>query len=87
MQTKPADEGFKTLNVFPVRAGGLRLCSREFYSPGLFVWTYSPGLIFIVSLIFFYNNLYKPVSANFLLLVTKETCRNYLVVRNRSNKM
>jgi hypothetical protein len=27
--------GFKTLNFSLVRVGGLCLCSREFYSPGL----------------------------------------------------
>ncbi|WDD31705.1 hypothetical protein PQG02_23875 [Nostoc sp. UHCC 0926] len=34
-QTKPTSVGFKTLYFLLIRAGGLRLCSREFYSPKL----------------------------------------------------
>ncbi len=33
-QTKPASAGFKNIDFSLVRAGGLRLCSREFIRQG-----------------------------------------------------
>src|SRR4028118_1114829 len=35
IQTKPAGAGLKILIFLLVREGGLRLCRREFHSPGL----------------------------------------------------